>query len=137
MKIKKMNNFPRGLGHNYKTFRIVMLVKTPYPTFNQFVNALRGFNMREDETTNREEEIITSIQEKEASSLQDKKHVLITTKMDQVLRTVHQVKVMKGTVVTRVKFVVGITIHLLSIFRGESTLTKPKMSYHKHCLLLI
>ena len=91
----------------------------------------------EEKTTHKEEEIITSIQEKEASSLQDKKHVLITTKMDQVLRTVHQVKVMKGTVVTRVKFVVGITIHLLSIFRVETTLTKPKMSYHKHCLLLI
>ena len=26
-----------------------MLVKKPYPTFNQFVNALRGFDMREDE----------------------------------------------------------------------------------------
>ena len=49
MKIKKMNNFPRGLGHDYKTFRIVMLVKTPYPTFNQFVNALKGVDMREEE----------------------------------------------------------------------------------------
>ena len=44
-----MNNFPRGLGHNYKTFRTVMLVKTPDQTYNQFVNALRGFDMREDE----------------------------------------------------------------------------------------
>ena len=82
-----------------------MLVKTPYPTFNQFINAFRGFNMREDETTNREEEIITSIQDKESSILQDKKHVFITTKMDQVLRRVYQVKVMKGTIMTRVKFV--------------------------------
>ena len=102
---RKMINFSRGLGHNYKTFRTVMLVKKPYPTFNQFVNALRGFNMREDETTNREEEIITSIQDKESSILQDKKHVFITTKMDQVLRRVYQVKVMKGTIMTRVKFV--------------------------------
>ena len=49
MKIAKMINFARGLGHNYKTFMTVMLGKTPYPTFNQFVNALRGFDMREDE----------------------------------------------------------------------------------------
>ena len=49
MKIEKMLNFPRGLGHNYKTFRIVTLVKTPYHTFNQFVNDLRGFDMREEE----------------------------------------------------------------------------------------
>ena len=44
-----MNNFPRGLGHDYKTFRIVMLVKTPYPTFNQIVNALKSFHMGEEE----------------------------------------------------------------------------------------
>ena len=49
MKIAKMINFARGLGHNYKTFMTVMLGKTPYPTFNQFINALRGFYMREDE----------------------------------------------------------------------------------------
>ena len=61
--------------------------------------------MREDETTNREEEIITSIQDKESSILQDKKQVFITTKMDQVLRRVYQVKVMKGKIMTRVKFV--------------------------------
>ena len=59
----------------------------------------------EDETTHKEEEIITSIQDKESSIFQDKKHVFITTKMDQVLRRVHQVKVMKGTIMTRVKFV--------------------------------
>ena len=49
MNIEKMINFARGLGHNYKTFRTVMLVKKPYPTFNQFVNDLRGFDMREEE----------------------------------------------------------------------------------------
>ena len=49
IKIEKLINFPRGLGHNYKTFWTVLLVKTPYPTFNQFVNAFRGFDMREDE----------------------------------------------------------------------------------------
>ena len=92
---------------------------------------------REDETTHGEEEIIISIQEKEASSLQDKQHVLITTKMDQVLRAVHQVKVMKGTIMKLENFFVGITILLLSIFTGDTTLTKPKMSYHNHCLLLI
>ena len=66
----------------------------------------------EDVTTHKEEEIITSIEEKEASSLQDNKHVLITTKMVQVLRTVHQVKVMKRTIMMRVKFLVRITILL-------------------------
>ena len=45
----KMINFPRGLGHNYKTLRTVMLVKTPYPTFNQIVDALTSFHMREEE----------------------------------------------------------------------------------------
>ena len=49
MKIEKMINFSTVLGHNYKTFGTVMLVKTPYPTYNQFDNALRGFDMREDE----------------------------------------------------------------------------------------
>ena len=51
---------------------------------------------REDETSHKEEEIITSIHEKEASSLKDKKHVLITIEMDQVLRTILQVKVIMG-----------------------------------------
>ena len=50
----------------------------------------------EEETTHKEEEIITSIQEKEVSSLKDKKHVLITIEMDQVLRTILQVKVIMG-----------------------------------------
>ena len=50
----------------------------------------------EEDTTHKEEEIITSIQEKEALSLKDKKHVLITTEMDQVLRTILQVKVIMG-----------------------------------------
>ncbi|OIT38994.1 hypothetical protein A4A49_56276, partial [Nicotiana attenuata] len=45
---KKVINFARGLGSKYKTFCTVMLGKPPYPTFNQFVNALRGFEMRED-----------------------------------------------------------------------------------------
>lgn len=44
----KVINFARGLGNKYKTLRTVMLCKAPYPTFNQFVNALRGFKMRED-----------------------------------------------------------------------------------------
>ena len=45
--------------------------------------------------------------------------------MDQVLKTVLQVKVMKETIMMRVKFVVGITILLLSVFTGETTFTKP------------
>ena len=49
MKIENMINFATSLGHYYKTFMTVMLVKTPYPTINKFVNALRGFDMREEE----------------------------------------------------------------------------------------
>ena len=49
MKIEIMINFSRGLDHNYKTFKTVMLVKTQYPTFNQFFNSLGGFHMREKE----------------------------------------------------------------------------------------
>ncbi|KAF3669363.1 hypothetical protein FXO37_09079 [Capsicum annuum] len=46
----KVINFARGLVLKYKTFRNVMLGKTPYPTLNQWLgNALRGFDMREDE----------------------------------------------------------------------------------------
>ena len=48
MKITKVINFSRGIGHIYKTFRTVKLCKTPYPTLNQFVHALRGLDMRED-----------------------------------------------------------------------------------------
>ena len=48
MKITKVINFARGICHIYKTFRTVMLCKTPYPTLNQFVHALRGLDMRED-----------------------------------------------------------------------------------------
>ena len=49
MKITKMINFSRGIGHIYKTFRTVKLCKTPYPTNNQYFNALGGFDMRGDE----------------------------------------------------------------------------------------
>lgn len=42
----KIINFARGLGSKNRTFRPVMLGKTLYPTLNQFVNALRGFDMR-------------------------------------------------------------------------------------------
>nr|XP_019071110.1 uncharacterized protein LOC109121087 [Solanum lycopersicum] len=46
---RKVINFARGISPKYKTFRTVMLGKTLYPTLNQFDNALRGFDMREDE----------------------------------------------------------------------------------------
>lgn len=45
---RKVINFARGLGSKYKTIRTVMLGKAPYPNFNQFINALRGFEIRED-----------------------------------------------------------------------------------------
>ncbi|KAH0754409.1 hypothetical protein KY290_024679 [Solanum tuberosum] len=44
----KVINFVRGLGRKYKTLRTVMLGKPPYPTFGQFVTALRGFDMMEE-----------------------------------------------------------------------------------------
>lgn len=40
--------FARGIQSKYKTLWTVMLNKSPYPTFSQFVNALRGLEMRED-----------------------------------------------------------------------------------------
>ncbi|KAH0636166.1 hypothetical protein KY290_036588 [Solanum tuberosum] len=46
----KVINFAKGLGHKYKTFRTVMLGKHPYPTFTQFVNGLRGYAMREEDS---------------------------------------------------------------------------------------
>jgi len=45
----KVKNFARELGPKYKTFRTVMLGKPPYPTLNQLINALRGFDLREDD----------------------------------------------------------------------------------------
>ncbi|XP_049400053.1 uncharacterized protein LOC125864182 [Solanum stenotomum] len=45
----KVINFARCLGLKYKTFRTVMLSKAIYLTLNQYVNALRGFDMRDDE----------------------------------------------------------------------------------------
>jgi len=45
----KVINFARGLSLKYRTFRTVMLGKAPYPTLNQFVNTLRGFDMREND----------------------------------------------------------------------------------------
>ena len=90
-----------------------MLGKKLYPTFNQFVNALRGFDIREDEEEvpqknhnmafstqrgsgrgnySKKKETITSIQKKVASNQLDKEHVLIIVEMDQV--TILQVEVM-------------------------------------------
>lgn len=43
-------NFVEGLRIKYKTLRTLMLDKTSYPTFvDQFVNALKGHNMREED----------------------------------------------------------------------------------------
>lgn len=41
--------FVRGLGQKYMKFRTVMSGKAPYPTFNQFINALKVSYMREGE----------------------------------------------------------------------------------------
>ncbi|XP_075088534.1 uncharacterized protein LOC142170506 [Nicotiana tabacum] len=46
----KVINFAKGLGNKCKTLRTVMLGKPPYPTFPQFVNALRGYDMREEDS---------------------------------------------------------------------------------------
>ena len=40
-----------------------------------------------EESTLKEEEAITSIQEEETSSMLDKEHILITAELEQVLRT--------------------------------------------------
>ncbi|XP_070034394.1 uncharacterized protein [Nicotiana tomentosiformis] len=46
----KVINFAKDLGNKYKTLRTIMLGKPPYPTFPQFVNALRGYDMREEDS---------------------------------------------------------------------------------------
>ncbi|XP_074575272.1 uncharacterized protein LOC141831767 [Curcuma longa] len=40
--LDKVFQFARGLGPKYETFRLAMVTKPPYPTFNQFVLALQG-----------------------------------------------------------------------------------------------
>ena len=32
----------RGLGHKYKDFRIAILTKPPYPSYNQFIMSLKA-----------------------------------------------------------------------------------------------
>lgn len=45
----KVISFAKGLENKYKVLRTVMLGKHPYPTFSQFANASRGFDMREED----------------------------------------------------------------------------------------
>ena len=40
--VDKVFQLARGLGMEYKDFRVAMLAKPPYPSFNQFVLALQG-----------------------------------------------------------------------------------------------
>ncbi|KAH7514104.1 hypothetical protein FEM48_Zijuj11G0053300 [Ziziphus jujuba var. spinosa] len=51
LKVDKVFSFATGLGQNYKDFKIAMLTKPPYPTFNQFVLALQSHDqLMETET---------------------------------------------------------------------------------------
>jgi len=47
-KITRLSILLEALEVSTKLFRTVMLGKSQYPTFTQFVNALKGFKMRED-----------------------------------------------------------------------------------------
>lgn len=49
----KVITFAKGLGTEYGTFRTVMLGKPPYPTLAQFIIALRGFDIREEKTSDK------------------------------------------------------------------------------------
>nr|GLL27111.1 hypothetical protein L195_g010371 [Ipomoea trifida] len=41
--LDKVFQFARGLGAKYENFRLAMVTKPPYPTFNQFLLALQGY----------------------------------------------------------------------------------------------
>lgn len=41
--LDKVFQLARGLGSKYENFRLAMVTKPPYPTFNQFVLALQGY----------------------------------------------------------------------------------------------
>lgn len=84
----------------------------------------------------REVKTTTSTPKKEVSSLLDREQVLKTINMDQVLQTikVFQVEIKRGTVLSKVKFVVGIITLLLSVFIGRTTHINLQMNYHKQRL---
>lgn len=42
--VDKVFIFVRGLGSNYKNFKITRLAKLPYPSFNQFILAFHNHN---------------------------------------------------------------------------------------------
>lgn len=46
----KVINFVKGLDKKYKILKIVVLGKTSYETFIQFVNTLKGYDIREDDS---------------------------------------------------------------------------------------
>lgn len=46
---KLVDEDSRGLCSKYRTFRTVILTKTPYPAVNQFDYAFKDFDMREEE----------------------------------------------------------------------------------------
>ncbi|GAU44375.1 hypothetical protein TSUD_243070 [Trifolium subterraneum] len=41
--VDKVFQISKGLGHKYKEFRIAVLSKPPYPSFNQFIMSLQNF----------------------------------------------------------------------------------------------
>ena len=50
----KVFQFAHGLGPRYENFRIVMLTKSPYPSYSQFLLALQGYE--QSFTAQKEEE---------------------------------------------------------------------------------
>lgn len=55
----KVFHLARGLGNNYKDFRVAMLSKAPYPTYNQFVQSLK----------NHEAQLVFTTEEKVSSQI--------------------------------------------------------------------
>ena len=52
----KIVQFSHCLGKKYDVFVTTMLSKPPFPTFNQFVTALQGYDMRTQESHVEEKE---------------------------------------------------------------------------------
>jgi len=151
-------NFARGLGLKYKTFKTVMLGKATYPTVNQFVNALRDFDMREDEeeVPQQNHNMVFSVQRGRGRGNYSQRRG--NNNFNSRGRGFKPAG--KGTYSyssrngpgphnspsngshernnTDVCQICGRINHIiLKCFIGEITLTKSRMNYHKHWLLLI
>ena len=148
-----MINFARGLGLKYETFKAVMLGKALYPTFNQFINALSDFYMREDEAEVPQQNHNMAFSAQRGRGKGNYSQRRGNNNFNSSAKCFKSAR--QGTCFYNIGNKPGpqispsseshernnsdacqicsrITILLLSVFTGGITLTKPKISYHKH-----